>query len=183
MRRRAKTTLAVLSIFLVVLVGLVGVLGMVAPTEFDVEREVVIERPRDVVFNDLRFMKNHDAWSPWMRRDPNVLRTFRGTDGTVGFVSAWSGNEEVGAGEQEITSISEGRRIDYELRFKKPMEDTSAAYLITEPVGDTRTRVKWGIKGKNPFPRNVMCLVLGMRKKIGDDFEQGLAALKARLEK
>jgi uncharacterized protein YndB with AHSA1/START domain len=183
MRKRARAALAVVLILLVVLVGLVCVLGVVAPTDFNVEREVVINRPRDVVFDDLRLLKNQDAWSPWMKRDPNVRREFRGTDGTVGFVAAWSGNDEVGVGEEEIKSISPGRRIDYELRFTKPMEDTSDAYLITEPAGESRTRVRWGMKGKSPFPRNVICLLLNVRKKIGADFEQGLAGLKARLEK
>jgi hypothetical protein len=63
------------------------------------------------------------------------------------------------------------------------MEDTSTAYLVTEPAGEKRTRVKWGMRGKSPFPRNVICLVLGVRKKIAADFDEGLAALKTRLEK
>ncbi len=43
---------------------------------------------------------------------------YRGTDGTVGFVSAWdSPVRDAGKGEQEITKIDDGKRIDYELRF------------------------------------------------------------------
>ncbi len=41
----------------------------------------------------------------------------KGVDGTVGAVSAWSGNREVGVGEEEIKKISQNERIDFELRF------------------------------------------------------------------
>ena len=176
----------VLTTFLIVLGVVVlgiAILGVLAPTNMDVEREVVIDKPKDVVFNDLRLVKNHDTWSPWMRKDPNLVKQYKGTDGTVGFVQSWSGNNEVGVGEQEIKNISEGSRIDYELRFKKPMEDTSAAYLVTEDAGAGKTRVKWGMNGKSPFPRNVFCLLLNIRNKLGRDFDQGLSDLKARLEK
>jgi hypothetical protein len=175
----------VLTTFLVI-VGVVvvgtAILGFVAPTDLNVEREVVINRPKDDVFNDLRLMKSHDSWSPWMRKDPNIVKQYTGTDGTVGFVQSWSGNNEVGVGEQEIKGITEGSRIDYELRFKKPMEDTSAAYLVTEGAGEGKTRVKWGMNGKSPFPRNVFCLLLNIKNKLGRDFDQGLADLKTRLE-
>lgn len=165
-----------------VLIAAVAVLAMIAPTDLHVERDVVISRPVDVVFEDLKFVKNHDSWSPWVKKDPNLKQSYRGEDGTVGFVSAWSGNDEVGVGEQEITQIAEGERIDYELRFKEPMEDTCSAYLVTEAMGDSQTRVKWGMQGKNPFPGNVVCYVLNMREVLAGQFDEGLSALKARLE-
>ena len=35
--------------------------------------------------------------------DRNVKKSFKGTDGTVGFVAAWdSDNKKVGKGEQEV---------------------------------------------------------------------------------
>ena len=52
-----------------------------------------------------------------------------GTDGTPGFVSAWnSTSNEVGEGEQEIKKITEGERVDTELRFKRPFE-TKATHI------------------------------------------------------
>ena len=182
MTRGKKMVLTTFLVVLGVVVVAVVILGIVAPTDMNVEREVVIEKPREVVFNDLRLVKNHDSWSPWMRKDPNIMKQYRGTDGTVGFVQSWSGNNDVGVGEQEIKNIAEGSRIDYELRFKKPMEDTSAAYLVTEDAGAGRTRVKWGMNGRSPFPRNVFCLLLNIKGKLGRDFDQGLADLKTRLE-
>ena len=38
--------------------------------------------------------------------DPDLEKTYKGTDGTVGFVSSWDrNNEEVGTGELEIINI------------------------------------------------------------------------------
>ena len=164
------------------LVAAVAVLGMIAPTELHVEREVLINQPKNVVFEELKQMKNHDVWSPWFKRDPNLVKKYRGTDGTVGFVSSWSGNEEVGVGEQEITKIAEGERLDYELRFEEPFEDTNTAYLITEENGKAQTKVRWGLDGKLLFPGNIMCMLMNMKAKLAADFDEGLAGLKEHME-
>lgn len=168
---------------LAILVGVIGVLGIVAPKDFQVEREVVINRPKAFVYENLKFIKNHDSWSPWVKRDPQMTKSYKGTDGTVGFIYSWSGNSEVGVGEQEIKKIVEGERIETELRFKEPFEDSSQAYLITETVGENQTKVRWGMVGKSPFPINILCLIMNATKKIGNDFEEGLGSLKTNLEK
>jgi hypothetical protein len=149
----AKKILIGVGVVLVLLAVVIGVLGVVAPTELYVEREVLIDRPKDVVFENVKFVKSHGAWSPWEKRDPQIKKTYRGTDGEVGFVSAWVGNDQVGEGEQEITRIKPGERIDYELRFKKPMEETNHAWLVTEEMSDKQTKVRWGDRGEAPLSR------------------------------
>ena len=115
--------------------------------------------------------------------DPNMKKDFRGTDGTVGFVSAWdSESDEVGKGEQEIIAIVEGERIDYELRFLRPFESTDQAYIITESAGMNQTTVKWGINGKMTYPMNVMLLFMDMEEMLGADLSEGLNNLKVKLE-
>lgn len=174
-----KKLILVCSIF----AGILVVLGIIAPTEFAVERNVVIDKPKEEVFNHLKFLKNHSAWSPWEKRDPNMKKDYKGVDGTTGFILSWSGNSEVGIGEQEIKKITEGERIETELRFKKPMEDTSQAYLLTEAIDPQKTKVVWGIKGKMPFPQNVICLLMSMEKVLKNDLDSGLNSLKTNLEK
>ncbi len=167
------------SLFAAVLI----ILGFVAPTEFSIERSVLINKPKDQVFNSLKFLKNHDQWSPWSKRDPNMKKEHKGTDGTVGFISAWDGNNDVGVGEQEIKNIVEGERIETEVRFKKPIKDTNTASLVTESVDAGQTKVTWSMQGKMPFPRNVICLLLNMQEVLKKDFDEGLASLKFSLEK
>jgi uncharacterized protein YndB with AHSA1/START domain len=178
----AKKILIPLGAIVAVIALVIAVLGAIAPTDLHVEREVVIDKPKDVVFSELKQVKNHEHWSPWFKLDPDLTKEYRGEDGTVGFVSAWSGNDKVGVGEMEVKKITEGERIDFELRFKKPMEDTSAAYLITEAAGENQTKVKWGMQGKTPFPGNVMCMLFNMKKMLAAQFDEGLGMLKKRLE-
>ena len=165
-----------------VLLVAIGALGVIAPKEIHVEREIVVERPKDPVFQYLKFLKNQNEWSPWEKKDPQMQKAYQGEDGTVGFISSWSGNDEVGVGEQEIKNIVEGERIETELRFKKPMEDTSMAYIATEAIGENQTKVRWGMKNSVPFPGNIFFFVLNVPAKIGQDFDDGLGQLKTTIE-
>lgn len=110
---------------------------------YDVEREIVINKPKSEVFGYIKLLRNQNYYSKWAQVDPNMTKTYRGTDGVVGFVSAWdSTNEEVGTGEQEIIAIKEGERIDFELRFIKPFKATEPAYMLTESLSATQTKFK-----------------------------------------
>ena len=157
------------------------VLYLLAPATYDVSRTTEVRRPPEDVFDYLKYLKNQDEWSPWGQKDPNMKKGFRGTDGTVGAVSTWEGNKQVGAGEQEITRIVAGQRIESVLRFLKPWKSTSDAYLEVEPAPGG-SLIRWGFKGSSGFPMRLMMLFMSMDKMVGKDFEQGLANLKARLE-
>ena len=174
-----------MTIVLYVLIGLVlliVLLAMIAPKSYEVNRSVEINKPVSEVFKYLRSLKNQDNWSPWSQKDPNMKKSFTGTDGEVGYISAWEGNKEVGSGEQEITAVEKDKVIESQLRFLKPFKSTSDAYLKVAKAGKG-TKVTWGITGKNKFPMSIMMLFMNMDKVVGKDFEQGLAKLKILLEK
>ncbi|MGB7069954.1 MAG: SRPBCC family protein [Pyrinomonadaceae bacterium] len=169
---------------LVLFIVAVGILTFVAPTEFKVEREITINKPKDEVFSYLRLLRNQNVWGPWFKKEPTMKQEFRGTDGTVGFVSYWNGtSDDVGEGEQEIKRIVEGDRIDTELRFLRPFESKADSYLTTNSMGGQQTSVKWGMSGSMPRPMNVMLLFMDIDKEIGKDFDEGLSTLKTTLEK
>ena len=109
-------------------------------------------------------------------------KKFTGTDGEVGAISYWKGNKDVGEGEQEITKIVDGERVEGELRFLKPFKSTSDCYLNVEEVSAGKTKVTWGFSGKNKFPISIMMLFMNMDKAVGKDFEEGLQDLKSILE-
>lgn len=157
--------------------------ALVLPSSYQVERSVIVDKPKDQVFSYVLLLKNQDNFSVWMALDPNVKKSYQGEDGTVGFVSAWqSDKEEVGSGEQEIIAIKPGRRIDYELRFKAPFASVSPAYLLTEQSSADQTKVTWGFQGDMPYPMNLLLLVMDMEGLIGKDLQQGLDKLKLVLE-
>ncbi len=175
--------MATLLYILLAVIALVVFLALIAPKTYDVSRSIEIESPKNEVFDYLKYLKNMDEWSPWAKKDPNMEKKFTGTDGEVGAISYWNGNKDVGEGEQEITKIVNGDRIESELRFLKPWKSTSDCYTKVEDSGTNATKVTWGFSGKNKFPMSIMALFMNMDKMVGKDFEEGLATLKATLEK
>ncbi|TAF78070.1 MAG: polyketide cyclase [Bacteroidetes bacterium] len=160
------------------------VIALFVKKEYSVEREIVIQKPKAEVFEYLKYLKNQDNFSKWATMDVNMKKSFTGTDGTVGAVAGWdSENDEVGKGEQEIMKITEGERIDLQLRFFEPFEGKDNAYFKTESVSDAQTKVKWGFAGKMNYPMNLLMLFMNFEKMIGDDFVVGLQNLKVLLEK
>ena len=136
------------------------------------------------MFDYVKYLKNQDNYSKWATMDPNMKKTYTGTDGTVGFVSAWESEvKNVGVGEQEIKVIKEGEIVDWELRFKKPFENTDDAYMTTTSVSPNQTKVTWVFKGAFPYPMNLMTLFVDFDKELGGDLEIGLNNLKTILEK
>jgi hypothetical protein len=169
---------------LIAIAGLIAILLVAAlfiKKDYAVEREITINKPKQEVFDYVKHLKNQDNYSKWVRMDPNMKKDFRGTDGTVGFVYAWDGNKDAGKGEQEIKSITEGEKLDVEVRFEKPFEGIAYAPITTETVSENQTKVKWGMKGKNKWPMNFMNPF--MDKMLGKDLETSLTALKGILEK
>ena len=167
---------------LLVLLLIVLVLGLIAPKDYQVERKIIVEKPKNEVYQYIKYLKNHDKWSPWATRDPDMKKEFKGTDGEVGFVSAWDGNKQVGSGEQEIIKMIENDRLETALRFFKPWKSESDAYVQLQDAGDNKTEVAWGFTGSNNFPVNIMMMFMNMDKTVGKDFQEGLNNLKANLE-
>jgi Polyketide cyclase / dehydrase and lipid transport len=164
------------------IVMLLLVLALFTKKEYAVERSITINKPSQEVFDYIRSLKNQDNFSKWASMDPNMKKEFKGTDGTVGFISAWEGNKKVGKGEQEIKKITEGERVDFELRFIKPFPGLANAYMQTAAADNNQTQVKWGFDSKMNYPMNIMLLFMNMENMIGKDFSTGLENLKNILE-
>lgn len=164
------------------MVAIFLVLGLIMPTDFSVKRSVSINAPKTVVFEKMNSLEKMDNWSPWSKMDPNMKSEFIGTEGTVGSIHKWNGNNKVGEGEQEIKEIIPNALIKTELRFKKPMETINEASLTIVDEGDGSI-VTWEMKGKTPFPWNAMGAFMNMDEMVGKDFDKGLAELKQMAEK
>ncbi|MGQ0543454.1 MAG: SRPBCC family protein [Blastocatellia bacterium] len=171
---------------LIIVLFVVGIIALVmfSPTDFKVEREITINKPKSEVFAYARQIKKQNEWGPWYKKEPTMKQEFRGKDGEVGFIAYWKGEtQDTGEGEQEIKKIVDGERIDTELRFKQPFESKADAYLITEAVGENQTKVKWGFTSSMPRPMNLFLVLMDMDAAIGKDYQDGLASLKTILEK
>jgi len=169
----------VLKIVGITLLAIIVILLLVAlfmPKDYSVAGEVVINKPRQEVFNYIKYVRNQDNYSKWNMADPAMKKSYAGTDGTVGFVYSWE-SEKMGVGQQAVTSIAEGSRVDMDLTFIKPWESKAKTFIATEDAGANQTKVTWGFSGHSPWPMNLMSFV------IKSDLQTGMNNLKAVMEK
>ncbi len=159
---------------------LIALLSFVMPIAFEHKSEIVINKSKSEVFDYLKSIKNQNNWSVWAQMDPDMKQEFTGTDCAPGFISSWEG-KKAGKGAQEIKKITEGERIDIELRFEKPFKVTNAVYFTTTTVEGSKTKVVWAMYGNSPRPFNLIFPL--MKGAVLKDFKKGLDNLKTLLEK
>ena len=147
-----------------------------------IEKSIEINRSSEVVFDYLRMTKNQDNFSVWNMADPDMNKKHQGTDGTIGFIYSWDSTlKNVGAGEQEITGIQEGKSIDYTIRFLRPMQNTGKSKFQVTSSGNERSSVSWIFDSPSRFPMSLFSPIFKIM--LGKDIERGLVNLKNILEK
>ncbi|MEO7990762.1 MAG: SRPBCC family protein [Chryseolinea sp.] len=164
-------------------VALIFIIALFSRKGYSIEREIVIDKSGNEVFQYLRHIKNQDKFSVWVMKDRDMKKEFRGNDGTVGFVYAWEGNKQAGKGEQEIKSIEEGKYLGLEVRFEKPFVAVASTPFTVEAISPQQSRVIWGMTSSMNYPMNIMLLLMNMEKLLGKDMETSLKTLKSILEK
>lgn len=162
---------------LFILIALPLIIALFVPKEFHSEGSVVINKPKQEVFDYIKYVKNQDNFGTWQLSDPDMETTSEGTDGTVGFKYSWN-SEKLGKGAQEITNIVEGERMESNMYFLDFNDDANKSYISVEEQDGNQTLVKWGIEGKTPYPWNIMSLFYNM----DSSFDEGLNNLKEILE-
>lgn len=156
------------------------ILALFIKKDYAIERSIVINKPRQEVFDYVKYLKNQEKYSKWVMADPTMKKDYIGTDGTEGFIYSWDGNNKAGQGEQEIKKIVDGEKLDLEVRFKRPFEGTAKTPLITQSIAEDQTKVTWGMSGTSKYPMNFMNLFSeGM---LGKDLDISLNNLKRILE-
>lgn len=171
-----KKVLLVFAILVVVVIGIAYAL----PRTVHVERSVVIAAPAAVVFSQVNALQNWQEWSPWSRRDPAMSAVYSGPDIGVGNTLQWdSENPDVGSGTHRIIESTPFDRIVTALDFGG-MGTATSVWTFDRAGG--RTLATWGFAsdlGMNPVWRYMGLFFDSM---VGSDYEEGLAALKARCE-
>jgi hypothetical protein len=176
-----------MSIIITILLAVAGIIALLLiialfiKRKHYVKREIIINAPRQKVFDYLKLLKNQDKFNKHAMAGPERNKEYKGTDGTVGFIYAWGGNKKAGEGEKEIKAIIEGKRIEAEIRFIKPMAATACIILETESLSDYQTKVSWSNAGTLKYPINIMIPM--MAKMLPKEMDISLATLKDILEK
>lgn len=172
------TILITVLITIASLIALLLIIALFTKKTYVVGREIIINKPTSDVFNYVRYIKNQDHFNKWTMIDPNMKKIYRGTDGSVGFVYGWNGNKQAGEGEQEIMGITEGEKLDLEVRFVRPFPAVAKTPMTIEAVGGSQTKVNWTMTSSMKYPMNIMLAFMNMDKLLGKDLETSMGMLK-----
>jgi len=164
-----------------VIVATVLAFAATKPDTFHFERLATIAAPPEKIAALVTDFRQWQVWSPWEDLDPQMMRTFRGPESGPGAVYEWSGNSSAGQGRMEVLSAS-AEEIEIKLDFIKPMATSNMLRfaLTPRPQG---TEVVWSMDGPMPYLSKLMTVFVSMETLLANDFERGLADLKAAAER
>jgi hypothetical protein len=174
-----------MTLFFYILIGIITFIAFLhawSRKDYELNRTVVINRPKAEVYAYIRQLKKQSTWMPWFLNDPNFVIKYKGEDGKLGAASYWKGHNRI-EGIQRITKLQEGKLLETELLFLRPYKSLTLNYMAVKELEPDRTKMVWGVKGVHRFPASVFMWLYGMERAIGKDFETGLKNLKQILEK
>ena len=168
--------LKMVGIGLAALIALILVAGIFLPKRSDSVNSIIINAPKAVIWEQIKSLKNHNNWSPWVEKDPNMKAIFEGTDGNIGSKSSWKG-DIIGVGAQTIVAMEDMKSVKVDLKFKEPFESSADALLMLTDQTDGSIKVDWTFGMNMPYPFNALAPIMG-DNGVGDDFKHGLEKLK-----
>ncbi|MFZ4930064.1 SRPBCC family protein [Chryseobacterium sp. Mn2064] len=173
-----KTLLKIIGIIvlLIVVYALVAVLAF--SKEYHYEKSVVINAPKEKVWQYVGSLKGYNMWDPFSKEIKNISITYSGDGDKIGDSYHWKGDDN--EGEQTITGMMPNEKMMTNLRFIQPFEGNAKVVFTLTPEGNG-TKVTWAIDNEL---NNMMKIMKPMMNSNMDKmFGQGLEDLKKLSEK
>lgn len=168
---------------LLLLAIIIIVLGYYLKNDYTVTREIIINKPKQLVFNYIKLLRNQNEYSYYNLKDPQTIKSYAGTDGEVGFTYTWSSKiNSIGSGTQTISKIVESSSISCDIQFTKPASLASKAEINVTEINEQQTKVTWIFSSHYKFPLHIIIYFLNLEKLIGTDIASSLVTLKEKLE-
>ena len=153
------------------------ILSLVAPKRISITSKQFIKAPKELVFDQLRFMKKFPDWSPFRQQDPEQKFTVTGSDGELGATFNWEGVKEKSKGSQKVVALKANQRVDIQCNITEPfLANPLFVYTLHEKEEGTEVIQQFDVV--MPVPGNIFGLLFGLKSKIASTNEQGLALLK-----
>lgn len=176
-----------LDILLYIAIGLAIVAGTIVliasrrPDTFRTARSATIDATPERIFPLINELETMNTWNPFARTDPNMTGAYSGPAAGTGAAFQFDGRKS-GTGRIEITSAAPPHRTDMRLVMTKPFKCDNAIAFTLEPQGKA-TKVTWEMSGRQILMSKVMGLFIDCDKMCADQFDKGLADLKAIAER
>ncbi len=172
--------IAVLSLLLVAVIAV----SVMSPTAH-MERTVIINAAPAAVFQELASFEKFNAWSPWVKMDPEAKQTLEGPALGVGAKMSWDG-PETGKGSQWTVEYEENKRVKNAMAFEGMEGETYAEFILEEvPEGTKVTWIYDSDVSKAGFGNASMSKffhAFALEGMLGKQYEEGLASLKQIVE-
>lgn len=162
------------------MITLLLIIALFVKKEYNVNREIVINAPQQNVFDFLKLLKNHDKFNNWANLSPGRKWEYKGKDGIVGFIAAWSDSKNIGAGEKEIIKIIEGKSIETQITAIKPIKFVATIIMDTESLSPNQTKVHMINSSTLKYPMNLINAISA--KNAIKEIDSSLLNLKKLLE-
>lgn len=152
----------------------------VQPDQLKVEKSIMIEAPRSIVYQEVSNFRNWTNWSAWDKMDPDMEQEYSEKMGEIGSYNKWkSTHQMVGNGSQEVVELRENEYLKMVMKFEGWDAANYAEFILEET--ENGTEVKWTYLGaKTPFYMNFMNTF--MQPMLEENYTQSLADLKEYIE-
>jgi len=175
-----KTLLWLAAGLAVLALATVMLIAAARPDTFRVERAALVKAPPERVHALISDMRQFNTWNPYNRKDPAMKARYEGPATGPGAAYHFEGNKDVGKGTIRITDAAP-RKVTMQLHMVEPFEGRNTVEFILSPEAGA-TQVTWAMHGPAPYISRLVGTVFNLDRMIGQDFENGLAGLKARAE-
>ena len=166
--------------FLLGILALLVIAMLVIGKKYHFEKSIVINAPIEKVWGNVNSSKAFNQWNPWMKLDPNLKLTYTGNQGQISDKYCWVGNDDVGEGCHEITSIVPNQKMGTKMIFVKPFESEATSDIVLTKEGNG-TKVTWSMDCELDYPMNLMSFF--MTGEMDKSYGTGLNSLKTISEK
>ncbi|GGG01729.1 SRPBCC family protein [Pontibacter amylolyticus] len=160
------------------LIAILGVISISLPRQIHLQRDIIINAPAEVAFEQLSDLRNWPNWLPGHHVDPTEAVSYAGT--AEGARYNWtSQRRSIGQGVVTIVEVEPPRRVVTNLEFEKNDKANSTFVLEETEEG---TKLTWHFDqyiGDNPIRKFSGLLI---DSTVGEEFEDGLDNIKKEVE-
>lgn len=149
------------------------------PDTFVIQRSASIAAAPEAIFPLISNLRNHRQWSPFDQDEGK--RVYSGPESGKGAALDFDGGRKNGVGRLEVLDTANPSNIKMRLLMTKPMACDHVVEFTLKRNG-AATDVTWAISGRQPFLGKLMSTFIDCEKMCGNQFEKGLASLKAIAE-
>ncbi len=168
-----------LGIIILVIIALFLIIPLFLPSNFHIERSIIIDKPVHHVFNTAVDMNKRVKWDPWIETDPEAEINVHITPEVIGSGYTWKG-EIIGEGIIAIKEFIPNELIKSKIEFISP-QSMESDVIWNFKEANKNTNITWAFEGSLSYPIEKWS-GLFMDKFMGPQFEKGLSNFKKLVE-